>query len=202
MAVVKLSQIAAAPSAPAASDQFVAVRGGNTDLLFNGTQMQQAFGGGGGAGGVSVAAAVTPPVTIGSPYGVGFVVGGLLHFANVLAAGDGAAVIDLARVTCRQVEFMAMTLYLFNANPTASAFSDDSAPAIAAADVNKVLMGIGLSPQTQLGMHTVYATAVGAQIVAGAGNTDLWGVLITNDSLTHTLASNADVMVELTVTQD
>src|SRR6516162_9138657 len=116
MAVRKLSQITPAPSNPTPADQFVAVRSGN-DFLFTGSQMATALGGGGGP---SLAVAVTPPVTVGNSYGGGYVIGGVLHFANVLNSTAGTGEVRLVRATCMHAQAVSWELYLFNANPTAS----------------------------------------------------------------------------------
>ena len=199
----KLSQFPPAPSGPAAGDQFVGVRNGNTDILFSEAQMQSAFGtGGGGGGGGSLpgeASALTPPVTAGSPYGPNVVIGGVLHFTGVFAAGVGSGVVNGVRVTCAAIEYVTWTLYLLNAAPL-SAFADNQVANINAGDVAKVLMAITLSPANGLGTHSIFQSAVNTEVVTGG--TDLWGVLVSNDVLTNPFPSTGAVLVELTVTPD
>ena len=114
------------------------------------------------------------------------------------SAGSGS--VRFVRADGKQAELAGLTLYLFNANPALSTFTDNVAAAIAAGDVAKVLMAISLDPDSQLGTHTIYSATVDATLSIGA--TDLYGVLIIDGLLTDEFTTTGDVMVELTVTQD
>ena len=81
------------------------------------------------------AVAVTPTVSVGTSYGANYVEGGVLHFAAVF--GDaGSGVVQFARATCKQLQQVGVTLFLFSANPISSTLSDALAAAINAADAS------------------------------------------------------------------
>jgi len=201
MATKKLSQIDPAPTPPSAADQFVGVRNGGTDILFSEAQMAEAFaGGGGGAEKPVLAVAVTPPVTFNASYGAGIVIGGVLHFANLFDPATTSGKLTFVRVALKTRQDQLFTLYLFTANPAASTFVDNVLAAINATDANKVLAAIPLTPQNQLGNHTIYATAL--TMAVDLPGSDLWGVLVPDGQFTTPLSSTSDVTAELHVIAD
>lgn len=146
--------------------------------------------------------AVTPTVSTANAYGTNYVVGGLLTFANAFQ-GKGSGILESVRVTCKQVETSGFTLFLFNANPSNTTWTNAAVAAINAADVTKVLPPIVLNASSLLGTHTILsAVGLGQAIALGAGNTTLYGVLIANAALTNNFTTTTDITVELTLLQD
>lgn len=120
---------------------------------------------------------VIPTVTAGA-YTAGFVIGGIMTFANILPAnfiGTLANLILKFKGTAQVTEF---DIALFSASP-AGTFAEHGAPAIAAADT-ALLLGVwqmvaNLSP---LGTHTIYTLAgIGEKIVGSS--TSLFAVVTT-----------------------
>lgn len=142
---------------------------------------------------------VTPAITASSAYTAGNCVGPLMQFTS---AFDAALSGILQRVTlnCKTVQTGGFKLYIFNANPSASTFTDKSAPNINAADVNKVVDVISLaSPDSGLGTHTTYVSDAIADALASA-TTTLWGLLVCTG--TPTFGSTSDVSVMLGILKD
>ncbi|WP_457152652.1 hypothetical protein [Mesorhizobium sp. P5_C1] len=145
---------------------------------FSGTNPLPTSGGGGGgttSGGADVE--VVPPVTVGA-YTAGFVIGGVIAFANVLPATFTGILESLTlkfKGTLQTTEF---DVAIFSAAP-AGAFADHAAPVIAAAD-SALLLGVypmtaSLSP---LGTHTVYTLDGIAKQIVGS-STSLFAVVTT-----------------------
>jgi hypothetical protein len=196
MATKKLSQIDPAATPPAASDAFVGVRNGNSDVLFSQAQMAEVFAtGGGAAANPTHAVAVTPPVTFNGSYGAGVVIGGVMQFTGVFDVAQTSGRLTFARVTVKTKQDQGFALYLFTQNPAASGFADNVLAAINQTDAPNVLTAIPLGPQNQLGNHTVYAAAL--DIAVDLPTANLWGVLVPDGPLTTPLSSTSDVTVEL-----
>lgn len=169
--------------------------GANNDVTLNAGQNSI-----GNVGGKTVAVTVTPPVTATNAYGVNYVVGGLLTFSNAFTTA-GSGIIQTVTVTIAKVETVAFTLYLFNANPSNTTWTDAAVAAINAADVAKVRPPIVLTNASQLGTHTVsYAAGIGEAM--NVGSTTLYGVLIVSGALTNQFGSTSGVTVTVTILQD
>ena len=84
------------------------------------------------------APSVTPTMTASSAYTAGNVVGGLLTFTNAVDAAL-SGILQRVTVDCKSVQTAGFKLYVFAANPGSSTFTDKTAPAIAAADVGKLI---------------------------------------------------------------
>jgi hypothetical protein len=119
---------------------------------------------------------VIPAVTAGA-YTAGFVVGGIMTFANILPASFIADLQSIAlkfKGTLQTTEF---DVAIFSASP-AGTFADHGAPAIVAADT-ALLLGVfpltaNLSP---LGTHTVYSLDGLSKMIVGS-STSLFAVVI------------------------
>ena len=169
--------------------------GANNDVTLNAGQNSV-----GNVGGKTVAVTVTPTVTATNAYGVNYVVGGLLTFSNAFTSA-GSGIIQTVTVTIAKVETVAFTLYLFNANPSNTTWTDAAVAAINAADVAKVRPPIALTNASQLGTHTVsYSAGIGEAM--NVGSTTLYGVLIVSGALTNQFGSTSDVTVTVTILQD
>ena len=147
----------------------------------------------------SAVATVTPSVTASSAYITGQVVGGVLTFANMLPASLLGRV-QAVYIAVKSQQIYGLTLFLFNANPSSSTFTDKALPAISIADVPKQIgPPIPLQPYGGLsGSNTVYGASGLGITVLGAG-ASLYGVLLTQG--TPTFASSVDLTVTLGVVQ-
>lgn len=126
------------------------------------------------ASGASVT--VTPTVTVGA-YTAGWVIGGIITFANILPATFNGTLESISlrfKGTVQTVEF---DVAIFSGSPTGT-FANAGVPAIAAADTALLLdifqMTLNLSP---LGTHTIYnLDGIGKQI--NGSTTSLYAVVI------------------------
>lgn len=144
---------------------------------------------------------VTPTVTASSAYTANTVVGGLLTFANsVDTAGSG--LLQSIVINSKSVQTAGFKLAVFNANPTASTFTDNVAPSINSADVNKLIGIYDLSGtySSALGTHTIYQYDSIGKLFAIPSGTALYGALLTTG--TPTFSSNTDVTVALSIIKD
>lgn len=155
--------------------------------------------------GLTVQPTDTPAVTA-SAYTAGNVVGGVLSFSNAVRTQNAinSGRLQNVLVTSKSTQALVeMDLYLFNANPTGSTFTDKAAPAIAAADIPKLIAKVALmSVDANLGANYTSWQALGIGLVfqLGSGNTTLYAVLVTRG--TPTFASTSDITVTLGIQDD
>jgi len=125
---------------------------------------------------------VTPTITA-NTYTQYFEVGGLMTFG--LAFGQKTSgVIQTVSVTTKQKQAStSLRLYLFNANPSNSTWTDRVVPAINALDSNKVKAVVDLTDSfTDLGAHTIWTkSALG--ISYAASTSTVFGVLVATTNL-------------------
>ena len=142
---------------------------------------------------------VTPTVTASSAYTAGNEVGGLMTFASVFGSAD-SGIVQSIRIKCLTVQTTGFKLYLFNANPTNSTWTDKSAPSINAADIPYLIGQWTLSsPDSGLGTETAWTIdGVGASVVSTT--TGLYGVMVATG--TPTFGSTSDCAVSLHTLQD
>jgi hypothetical protein len=136
---------------------------------------------------------VTPAITAGA-YTAGQEVGGLMTFP----VGGASGILESIRVTCASVQTTTLKLYIFDANPTNSTWTDHSTPAINAADI-PFLRGVFTlaSPDSGLGTHTIWnMEGIAASFVAAT----LYGVMIVVG--TPTFASTSGITVKLGIIDD
>ena len=147
----------------------------------------------------SAAVTLTPTVTA-SAYSIKNVVGGLLAFPNAFGTAQ-SGVLQSVTLTFKSAQTVGFELFVFNANPSSSTFTDKSAPSLNAADVAK-LVGSPISltlSNSDLGTGTVYgADSVGRAIVSAS--TTLYAVLLTTG--TPTPGSTSDVAITVHILQD
>lgn len=154
--------------------------------------------------GLTVAPQVTPTITA-SAYTAGYVVGGVMSFANAVRTQNAinSGRVRNAAIACKSAQSGEMDLYLFNANPSSSTFTDRAAPAIAAADLAKLIAKITLAQtDTSLSSTSTFWQALQLEIAfqLGSGNTTLYGVLVTRG--TPTFGSTSDIVVTLGIQDD
>lgn len=154
----------------------------------------------GNVGGKTSSVTVTPTVSTANAYGVNFVVGGLLTFANAFTA-TLSGVIQSVVVNCKRVEAIGFTFVPFTANPSSTTWTNAAVAAINTADVAKAFAPIYLNPYSGLGTHTILSAAGLAESITSA-STSLFGVLVSNAALTNNFTSTSDITVTVTLMQD
>jgi hypothetical protein len=151
------------------------------------------------ASGQSVEVAV-PLVVTAAAYAAGNIMGGVIAFSSALRSPSLSGILNSVRVSDKKANTDGRVLWLFNANPTASTFTDKAAPGIAAADIPKIIGRFVLGvANSDLGTHAHYETDGIGKVVQAAGTT-LYGVLITQGTPTPT--TTGDIAVAIGMVQD
>ncbi|MBR0693671.1 hypothetical protein [Bradyrhizobium lablabi] len=145
--------------------------------------------------GAGASVEVVPTVTAGA-YTAGFVIGGVMTFANILPPGSFNGLLESItlkfKATAQTTEF---DVAIFSTAPGGT-FADHGAPAIAAGD-SALLLGIFqlTANQSQLGTHTLYMLdGIGKQIVGTS--TSLFAVVISK-AVPVAPASASDMSLKL-----
>ncbi|PZR37162.1 hypothetical protein [Caulobacter segnis] len=129
-------------------------------------------------------------------YAAGDAIGGLLTFAGFGRIAGGTGLVQMASVMSKSAQTFACDLVLFHTAPAASAFVDNNAAVIAAADWDKILGVVHISDWTALGGPSfAEATQLAMAYKVAVGQTDIYGVLISRG--TPTLNSATDLKVAL-----
>jgi hypothetical protein len=150
-------------------------------------------------GGYTSETCVTPTVTASSAYTAGNEVGGLITFAN--AVGNiQTGILQAVRLNFKDAQTAEFDVTFFSSNPSASTWTDKSAPAINAADVFKVQPTIKLTNASSvLGTHTNYGQdGIGRTI--SLGSTSFYAVVTTPG--TPTFASANDMQLCASILRD
>ncbi len=139
---------------------------------------------------------VAPTVTAGA-YSAGDIMGALLTFSNVARAADEEIVITGVQVACKAAVAPALTLVLFNADPSSTTKTDNAAYSLNAADVFKVIAAIPLAPYIYDHGTPNTWNVDGLGIVASpvSAGRDIYGLLI--DATGVTLTSTSDIQVRV-----
>ena len=154
----------------------------------------------GNVGGKTVSVCVTPTVTASNSYGTNYVVGGLLTFANAFTS-TGTGILQGVEVDIKKVETSGFTFIPFISNPSNTTWTDAAAANINAADVFAVRGPVSLSAYSGLGtMTAAYSNGLGEPMAPAA--TTLYGILLSNASLTNQFGSTTDVQVCIKILQD
>ncbi len=142
----------------------------------------------------------TVTVSTSPAYSINDVVGGLITFASTVGTA-GSGVLQSMRLNMKSIQTAAFDLYIFNANPTASTFTDNAGANINVADFDKVIGVFSFSTnKSGLGTHTNYNLDGVAKAFSIPSGTTLYGVIITLG--TPTFASTSDVSATIVVMQD
>lgn len=138
----------------------------------------------------------TPTVSASPDYSSGDVIGALLTFRPVVLANGHDATIQAVTVQCKVVNTAAMDLILFNDNPSASTFTDNSAPTIDVTDMAKVIGVVNITKWTSLGSNSQsIGEANSLTFPVELATTALYGVLIARGTVN--LGSTSDITVTL-----
>jgi len=153
----------------------------------------------GAANSVGASVEVIPAVTAGA-YTAGFVIGGIMTFANVLAPTTFSGLLSSLSLKFKgSVQAGSFAVAIFKTSP-AGTFADHGAPAIAAADTAALVDVYSLtSAQSPLGTHTIYSlNGIGKQIVGAS--TSLFAVVIAVTAPANP-ASTSDMSLDIGVVQ-
>ncbi len=134
------------------------------------------------------------PATAAGAYSAGDIMGALLEFAGVAQFAGQAVMITGVQVASKVAVNPALTLILFNADPSATTKTDNAAYSLNAADVFKVIAAVPLVSFYDHGTPNTWRTD-GLAIVAKPVGTSLYGLLIDNTGVT--LASATDLQVRV-----
>lgn len=147
--------------------------------------------------------AFTPTVQNAS-YSAGNVMGGLQTVACFTAASIPSGIFDNFLIACKGGNVVAMTIYIFDTNPTASTFTDKSALTLNSADVGKLAFApFILTPAVPQG-----ATASVAEygVIRSLQNGDspptqnLYIAIVANATVTPT--TTTDIVCTISISRD
>lgn len=151
--------------------------------------------------GNSAAPAVQTPTTSSSPaYSAGDVLGGLLTFTNFARISGLAAYLQNLTVVSAGGQTAPMYLFFFNANPSASTFTDNAAISVNSADIGKIVGYAVVNTWLSAGTATVGFVSNLAQNITLASGTSLYAVAVTQGQ--PTLASTSDLTFRINGPQD
>lgn len=146
-------------------------------------------------------------VTASSAYTANNEVGGLVTFPSLLrlpvttpSAAPLSGVLQSVRLTSKSVQTAEFDVTFFSGNPTASTWTDKSAPAITGADILLVEPPIKLTNNfSGLGTHTVYGADGIARSIKWTSTT---GYAIVTTPGTPTFTATSDLQLCAAVLQD
>lgn len=146
---------------------------------------------------------IVPTVTVStSPaYSVGDCVGGKLTLSSIVRSGSKGLLVSVL-VSDTSNQKAGLELLIFNADPSGSTLTDNTAAVIAAADVSKVIRRISIAASDYV---TIDSKAFADIVVSGrelkpASGTDLYAALVTTG--TPTYAATTALGLRLGVLQD
>ncbi len=157
------------------------------------------------AGGFTREVCSTLTVTASSAYTTGNEVGGLItlspaYRAIAQGAPDNGGIVQSIRLTSKSVQTATFNAYQFISNPSATTWTDKTAPSINASDVTKVRPPVTLSiASSGLGTNTVYGTDAIARAHVAASQSDYWVLTVTG---TPTFTSTSDLQFCVTYLLD
>ena len=147
-------------------------------------------------GGNIIAISQSPTVSASPAYSSGDVIGAKLTFAAAVLAAGGSGLVQSVTIDCKSAQTGAMDLILFNADPSASTFTDNAALAVNAADFDKVVAVVHISDWTNLGTPS-FAQGQNLAMPFTLVGPSLFGVLVARS--TPTLGSTSDLTISANV---
>lgn len=135
-------------------------------------------------------------------YAAGNQVGTKLTFASMARATGQGGVLQTAILRDKAGQNVAYDLFLFDADPTNTTFTDKTAAALNTADVAKLIGvvqfgGIALGAASTMGVLTAAGLGLAYKLTSG---TSIFGMLVTRGAPTY--ASTSDVSVDLIALPD
>lgn len=146
--------------------------------------------------------AVTPTVSATPDYSSGDAVGGIMTFASILRADAKTGYAVSARITAKTAaaSMAQIDILIFNANPSSSTVTDNSAFVLADADRAKLKGVIKVTSFDVAGTSASIGYAEGRVPATGAAADDLYAVMVARGTIN--LGATDDLIVELTVDQN
>lgn len=155
----------------------------------------------GQVGGEVVSVSASPTVQA-AAYSAGNVLGGKLTFSSIARIADKSLTIQAAMLFSKAAQTgIPVDLLLFNADPSASTFTDKAALAVAVADYDKLIGVVHLYDWVSLGTPSLcQALGIALPALPVSGGRDLYGVLVARAAITP--ASTSDLKVQLRAWRD
>ena len=143
---------------------------------------------------------VNPVVSTSPAYTSGDNVGGKLTFTSVFVTSKMAGLLSGILITDKAKQVANMDLILFSEDPTGTTFTDNSAQAIADADLTKIIGVFNLATHCSLSDNSItYGSGLSESIYSTCGGS-LYGCLVVR--ATPTYAATTDLSVRIDVLQD
>lgn len=141
----------------------------------------------------------SPTVSSSPAYTSGDCMGGLITLAAVARISGGGGLLSTIYLNCKSLQTLAIDAIFFNANPSASTFTDNAAVAIAAADFDKIVAVAHITDWTALGTPS-FAQATVNKVFKLASGTTAYLALVARGAIT--LASTSDLTAVAVGEQD
>ena len=139
-------------------------------------------------GGKSKIVKLNPTISLpATQYTSGDVVGGKLTVSGAITFPAGTAMLQSLLILDKSNQKAALTIIVFDADPSASTFTDNSAPVINAADVSKIIrkVNVAAADYETVGGIAIADLAALSKIVEAASGTTLYIVITTTGTPTY-----------------
>lgn len=138
---------------------------------------------------------VTPTITGASAYAAGDLIGGKLTFTGALNASSLSGVLTSVTLTDLGAEGKNVELVIFNADPTATTFTNDSAFDPADADLTKIVC-----PGVYITSHSAFNDNGASSVknigcAISASTSTIYGALIAREAVTYDTTSSLTVIL-------
>lgn len=156
----------------------------------------------GAIGGHTAAIAPTVTVSTSPAYSAGDCVGGKLTLSSVARVSGGSALLRALYLMDTSNQKAALELLIFNADPTASTFTDNAAISLHASDVAKIIrrISIAAADYVTIDSKAFVDLALSDRPLIPASGSDLYAALVTSG--TPTYAATTALTLKLGVVQD
>lgn len=146
--------------------------------------------------------AATPTVSATPDYSANDAVGGVMTFAAILRGDARSGYVVSARITAKTAaaSMAQIDVLIFNADPSASTVTDNSAFVLADADRAKLKGAIKVTSFDVVGASASIGYAEGRVPATGAVADDLYAVMVARGAIN--LGATDDLILELTVDQN
>lgn len=135
-------------------------------------------------------------------YSAGNAVGGKRTLTNALRSNNGTGVLESVSILDRANQKAAMTLFIFEADPSAATITDKSAFVFSTDDL-KVIAQVSIATTDYVTTNSeaiAQKTGLGIALKGANGNTSLYAALVTSG--TPTFAATTDVQLVYGILQD
>jgi hypothetical protein len=144
---------------------------------------------------------VSPTITVSTTpaYTAGDLVGGKLDLSMALGKGNYSAELQGLVVVEKGIQKSALDIVFFNANPSATSFTDNTAFAVAAADVAKVIGIVSVAQADYISISTTLSVATIKKsslrmVLKNVGSTSaLYAAVIARGTPTYTTTTDLSI---------